>query len=73
MSKYINIVIRYQNNVQIFSKTNVLHIVTLWTYTTFEMGLPGLKVKAKVRRRSKTKYFIIAILSYTNTIIMNMN
>jgi len=33
-------------------------------------GCPDLNVKVKVRRRSKTKYFIIPILSSTNTITM---
>ena len=60
MSKYINIVILCQSHFHKVSITYILHIYTLWTYTTFGMGLPGCKGQGqgqmKVKRQNISEF-----------------
>ena len=70
MKTYINIVILYKSHFHKGSTTNNLHTYTLWTTTTFGMGLPGYKGQGQGVTKIKTKYFIIQMLSYTNSVTM---
>ena len=72
MSKYINIVILYQSNIHKDSKTNkcFAHIYIMDIYTTYKVGLPRFQGQCQGQTQVKTKYFMIPVLSSTNTITM---
>ena len=53
MNKYVNIVILYRSHFHKGSITNILNTYKLWTYTTFEMGLPGYKGQGQGQMKIK--------------------